>query len=606
MSLNRGGQSHERSSRRKEHSVMGAMTLEYPAGRPAGSAWAGSTAVPNLVEQVHLVLLAAGSVRQDFVNIMDVTSPAMLPYMGRPLIYITVLNFLRLGGRKVLVVIPEGEQRVEAFLRSAFGGRLTLSIVRTPHRAGATPLQSLAAAFVAMAENGYHNGPALISYGDIYYDLDRFEPGSQPVVFTSGYIDSDKYSSIHETPDGYLFEEAWAGSKCKGGLHASTGVSHTDIGLYYVPSIVEARQAIASGVAASTVGGLLFHLYGPRLGLQDVAAWIDLGHLDTSARIRTHVLGTRECNHLDIDEMRGLITKRGRNPEKLLQEINYYNRLPKELTVYFPRMLEAQLGKTVSYTIEYYGYKTLSEYLVFYEVPTMVWQQVLMKILSIHKAFAVRTQPSVESDRVYDFYWNKTEERLHDRDRLTAIGSLLDADRVWINGGVYPGWSACRPALQVRLRRIADRCTPSMIHGDLCCGNILYDPRTSLIKFIDPRGEFFEEGCHGDPRYDMAKLLHSFHGGYDFILHEMYQLTMTGKGCFEMTLLRSESARAAESVLLGLLAGTTAYDVSDLKLLEALLFLTMLPFHCDDGRRQTALYLRGLMLLKEALGENLS
>jgi hypothetical protein len=57
---------------------------------------------------------------------------------------------------------------------------------------------------------------------------------------------------------------------------------------------------------------------------------------------------------------------------------------------------------------------------------------------------------------------------------------------------------------------------------------------------------------------------------------------------------------------LGLLAGTTAYDVSDLKLLEALLFLTMLPFHCDDGRRQTALYLRGLMLLKEALGENLS
>src|SRR5262249_43350274 len=158
----------------------------------------------------------------------------------------------------------------------------------------------------------------------------------------------------------------------------------------------------------------MFHLYGSSLNLQVVDGWIDLGHLDTSARVRTHVLGTRECNHLDIDEMRGLITKRGRNREKLLQEINYYNRLPKELTVYFPRMLEAQLGKHVSYTIEYYGYKTLSEYLVFYEVPKAVWQQVLMKILSIHKAFAARAQPLLESDRIYDFYWNKTEARLQE------------------------------------------------------------------------------------------------------------------------------------------------------------------------------------------------
>jgi hypothetical protein len=560
---------------------------------------------PDAVDRLHLVLLAGGHVRQDFVNLMDVTSPAMLPYMGRPLIYITVLNFLRLGGREVLVVIPEGERRVEAFLRAAFGNRIALSIVRAPNKPGATPLQSLDAAFDALTNGGSVDGPALISHGDIYYDLDRFEPGEQPIVFTSDYIDSDKYSSIHATPEGYLFEEAWAGTKSARDRGPVPVSSHTDIGLYYLPAVGEAHRALKQGVAVSTVGGLLFQLYGAGLTLQPVSAWIDLGHLDTSARIRTHVLGTRECNHLDIDEMRGLITKRGRNREKLLQEINYYNRLPKELTVYFPRLLEAQLGKEVSYTIEYYGYKTLSEYLVFYEVPRSVWQQVLTKILCIHKAFAAREQPLVEADRVYDFYWNKTEQRLQDRGRLSAIGSLLDAEGVLINGAWHPGWHAFRPALEARLRRIAARCRPTLIHGDLCCGNILYDPRTSLIKFIDPRGEFFEEGCHGDPRYDMAKLLHSFHGGYDFILHEMYQLTALDGGRYEMALLRSESARDAESVLFDVLAGTTAYDVTDLKLLEALLFLTMLPFHCDDGKRQAALYLRGLMLLKEAFGENL-
>jgi len=583
---------------------MRTVIVEPCAGEAAGGS--PERAPSRRMEHLHLVLLAGGHVRQDFVTLMDVTSPAMLPYMGRPLIYITVLNFLRLGGRHVLVVIPEGELRVEAFLRSAFGSRITLSIVRAPNKPGSTPLHSLEAAFDVLTDGGATDGPALISHGDIYYEVDRFEPGDHPILFTSDHIESDKYSSVHETADGYLFEEAWAGAKSKRDPRPAIGGSHTDIGLYYLPSVMQPHHALKTGVAACTVGGLLCRLYGSQLRLTRAASWIDLGHLDTSARIRTHVLGTRECNHLDIDEMRGLITKRGRNRDKLLQEINYYNRLPKELTVYFPRMLEAQLGKDVSYTIEYYGYKTLSEYLVFYEVPKSAWQQVLLKILSIHKAFAAREQPPVKADQVYDFYWNKTEQRLRDQARLTAIAPLLDIESVRINGVRYPGWQARRPALQQRLRRLAAGCRPTLIHGDLCCGNILYDPRTSLIKFIDPRGEFFEEGCHGDPRYDMAKLLHSFHGGYDFILHEMYQLTAVGHGDYEMALLRSDSARDAELLLFDLLAGTTVYDVADLMLLEALLFLTMLPFHCDDGKRQTALYLRGLMLLTEALGENLS
>jgi hypothetical protein len=559
------------------------------------------------VTPMRLVLLAAGHVRQDFVSLMDVTSPAMLPYMGRPLIYISVLNFLKQGGRDVTIVIPEGEKRVEAFLRSAFGTRMSLSVVRAPNKPGATPLQSLEAALEAVTEGGLHDSAALIAHGDIYYEVGRFDPGAQPVVFTSAHIDSDKYSTIHVLNDRYLFEEAWAGTKSTHGTPGDSHATYTDIGLYYVPSVAAMHGALKQRpLAASTVGGFFFHLYGGAIALKDVEAWIDLGHLDTSARIRTHVLGTRECNHLDIDEMRGLITKRGRNQEKLLQEINYYNRLPKELTVYFPRMLESRLGKDVSYTIEYYGYKTLSEYLVFYEVPKTVWHQVLVKILSIHKAFRSRAEQEVEPERVYDFYWNKTEKRLNERARLTAILPLLDADEVVINGMAHPGWQACRPAIQARIRHMADRCTTSVIHGDLCCGNILYDPRTSLIKFIDPRGDFFEEGCHGDPRYDMAKLLHSFHGGYDFILHEMYQLSVLGESRYDLALLRSDSARDAEAVLFQLLASATGYAVRDLLTLEALLFLTMLPFHCDDGKRQTALYLRGLMLLKEAFGENLS
>lgn len=115
---------------------METVTVQSPVGRTAGAGAAEPATPARTVERLQLVLLAGGHVRQDFVTLMDVTSPAMLPYMGRPLIYITVLNFLRVGGREVLVVIPEGERRVEAFLRSAFGGRIALSIVRAPNRPG--------------------------------------------------------------------------------------------------------------------------------------------------------------------------------------------------------------------------------------------------------------------------------------------------------------------------------------------------------------------------------------------------------------------------------------------------------------------------------------
>jgi phosphotransferase family enzyme len=578
---------------------MQSVRRPFHSSPPSLSRAANATSART--QQTRLILLAGGHVRQDFVTLLDITSPAMLPYMGRPLIYVSVLNFLKLGGREVLVVIPEAERRVEVFLRSAFGSRIALTIVRARHQAGATPLDSLKEALDSSTASGRFDHPVMIAHGDIYYDVDRLEAGDRPIVFTSSYIESDKYSTVHATEAGYQFQEAWAGTKAAAPEDCRSGERYTDIGLYYLPSAVDAYHALAnSRPSATTVGGFLFHRYAADLKLDNVASWIDLGHLDTSARIRTHLLGTRECNHLDIDEMRGLITKRGRNRDKLLQEINYYHRLPKELTVYFPRLLESRLGKEVSYTIEYYGYKTLSEYLVFYEVPKTVWRQVLLKILAIHKAFTSRAGRGVERERAFQFYWGKTHERLEDREHLSAVRPLLDLEEVEINGVIYPGWKAAGPHIQALLRLVADRCTTSVIHGDLCCSNILYDPRTSLIKFIDPRGEFFEEGCYGDPRYDLAKLLHSFHGGYDFILHEMYQLSRLGEGRYELSLLRSDGAREAECLLFELLQDIGGCELADALAIEAHLFLTMLPFHCDDPKRQAALYLRGLMLLQQA------
>ena len=53
------------------------------------------------------------------------------------------------------------------------------------------------------------------------------------------------------------------------------------------------------------------------------------------------------------------------------------------------------------------------------------------------------------------------------------------------------------------------------------------------------------------------------------------------------------------------LAEQVDYDFKDLLGLEAMLFLSMLPLHSDDGERQKALYLIGINILREVYGADL-
>ena len=61
----------------------------------------------------------------------------------------------------------------------------------------------------------------------------------------------------------------------------------------------------------------------------------------------------------------------------------------------------------------------------------------------------------------------------------------------------------------------------SVMHGDYCFSNILYDMRNHTIKLIDPRGFLNRErgfSFYGPYIYDYFKLAHSYIGKYDFII----------------------------------------------------------------------------------------
>jgi len=137
-----------------------------------------------------------------------------------------------------------------------------------------------------------------------------------------------------------------------------------------------------------------------------------------------------------------------------------------------------------------------------------------------------------------------------------------------------------------------------LIHGDLCFPNILFDQVSNIFKFIDPRGSFGEAGIFGDPRYDIAKLLHSIDGGYDLLIHDMFALSRDGD---DITLQQFFPENQGDILAVFETVFGTRFDIRDVRLLEGLLFLSMCPLHQENSQRQTAMFMIGLRLVNEAL-----
>ena len=113
---------------------------------------------------------------------------------------------------------------------------------------------------------------------------------------------------------------------------------------------------------------------------------------------------------------------------------------------------------------------------------------------------------------------------------------------------------------------------------------------------MDPRGGFGVKGIYGDPRYDIAKLRHSVCGLYDFIVYDMFDLKY-GKDGFTGQIYTNgatDISRGFDQMLLA-----EGYNIVEIRFIEGLLFISMVPLHQESKKRQLMMYLTGLKLLNE-------
>ena len=299
----------------------------------------------------------------------------------------------------------------------------------------------------------------------------------------------------------------------------------------------------------------------------------------------------RAFNEIEFQDK--VVEKRSDNHLKMSAEANWYNTLPNNLKTYTPnfiKYIEDEKSQTVGYSIEYLSYLSLNEIYVFGNTPNMIWDKILNKCFEFLTTLSINNSVEIVINS-HNMYYKKIIDRLKTFSKVRKfdlnqslyyndqpVGTLLE-----INDELYE-------AISNNISKI------SLIHGDFCFSNILYDFKQNIIKVIDPRGldHNNKQSIYGDIRYDISKLYHSIIGRYDHIIANRYKLTLKDNN-YDLDFGKTNTAHVTRTFKSLLKANFSCYSNTILPITIGL-FLSMLPLHFDCEARQNAFLANALRL----------
>lgn len=407
----------------------------------------------------------------------------------------------------------------------------------------------------------------LVNLGDTLVDLDWHEVDKYPcgLGVTSPAMPIDRLATI-AVPVGDRSENR--------GL----------VGVYWFTSSEDSSDQLSF----STVEDFVLKRPGTPKALE-VISWIDADYSDRFTREASSTFESRNFNSVTRDSTSNLLRKSSAKIEKLKSEFDFVTGLEPEAASLFPavRSFEVRDGLAVL-AMDYWPYSNLSDMYCFSYLSDSFWTSLMREV---RKALRTLHASSTKVDaELFDWaFFEKTNERL----------LQLEGEVDWA------GWATKPLDINgVRCRAIANLISEAAallagrpkvsarVHGDFCFSNILIDPNTMMLKLVDPRGAFKGSTDVGPIDYDMAKFAHSALGDYDLILKGQYHLEESSldKVHFEIHYPphREAMVDAFQTALVG-----SQQELESLRLLSALILISIPPLHLEDERRARMFLIKG-------------
>lgn len=351
-------------------------------------------------------------------------------------------------------------------------------------------------------------------------------------------------------------------------------------------------------------------LYSQRYSMQALPTnnWFDIGHAETYYNTKLEVKA-REFNHITIDRDRGILKKTSNDKGKFIGEILWYLKLPSDLEYVCPRIFSYSTAYAAPYvSMEYYAYHTIHELYLYGDLSKHQWEDIFRRIRFVYNDFRRHSLEDKDiRSSLEDMYLVKTQERLG-KMRIDERFAHFFSMPIEVNGVNYHSLDDIVRILEDIIPKLLyDVERFHIIHGDLCFANIMVDDNCTFIKVIDPRGKFGNSDIYGDSRYELAKLFHSIDGKYDYIIKDLFTVRYdldTAKISYQI------SDRDRSFNLYRLFMETFKVEIGGelrkIELIEALLFISMIPLHGENLNHQMVMLGTGLDILDRVVNIKIS
>lgn len=539
-----------------------------------------------MTQQQETIIVASGAYVDSQLEVeFGRIPPAFLPLGGLRLYQHQFNNFIDLENTRFIISIPDDYLISDHDVRTLTA--LRVDIVRVP--GGLTLGQSIVYVINIGACAG---GTVRILHGDTLLQavdwnvLDNVSVGNFPDSYNWGEV----FTNHGEIVPSSLIDSRVSSNGERCSLTGWFSFSH---GLALVQEITRERGDFVKGLLA----------YAKLFGLRacETEHWFDFGHADTYYQSRRRFTTQRAFNQLNITKR--LVIKSSKNAEKIDAEASWYEMCPPAVRLHIPAFIgKKSTNDKSSYSLEYLHLPTLADLFVFGNLNLQVWDHIFSAVDEVLTVFSQEVAPPDTRERVQGLFGKKTFERLAE---YSVAGGVDLSSPCRFNGTWLP---SLKDIASIAASEIPDASEQmlTLMHGDFCFSNLLYDHRADLLRVIDPRG-IDADGLpfrYGDVRYDIAKLYHSVIGRYDHIIAGHYHIQKHGALDFTFSLPSSDYYTSIENLFISRQFSGLQIEQSAAPAICILLFLSMLPLHADRPDRQQALVANSMRLFLKLNSNN--
>jgi NDP-sugar pyrophosphorylase family protein len=537
----------------------------------------------------RVLILTGSSIPNEMEKIIGKLPSGLIPINGVPVIFRTINNLISKDYSKISIAVGYKKEKIIKILKKKYNDELNFEFIDIDQKlaAGNSIMES-----VKKTKEKH----LLVILGFTVIErkiLQNKNFKKDFVLSSSNFLNSNKWCvvKVKERKIEAIYEK-------KKGIEPSSNFQAL-IGVYFFKDADTLRKIIKNNHNKSKIqiSELLteYNKINP-MSVIKTEDWFDAGQKSNYFKSKKNLFPSRFFNFISLDEKNGIITKKSIDKNKLKSEISWYKLIPKKIKLKTPKIISIN-QKEPSITMEYVQLPTLSEIWLYSEIDSKNGIKILKQIEEIVDEFRIEKH-NVSKNDYFQIYIKKTDKRINELlSKNYKFKKIFNEDEIIINDKIYKNWKNIRKEIIVLSESLFNKDDNCLIHGDLCFSNILYNLKNNQHKLIDPRGKW-GTSIFGDIKYDVAKIRHSLIGGYDSINNGLFSIKYEkNKINFEVYKPNAynEISKRMDIWI------SKKWDLNDVKLIEGLLFISMLPLHQNDFKKQLAFYSVGIQRLNEVL-----